>query len=929
MTAIALSCHATVYFRNPGNLTGWNNISTDTNCYLYSMSSPAYNGSGGSIEAECNYQGSGVRYHAEPTTYGNWNTNTTYFGYALYLPSDWDFSGTQRNVTEQYGTESNNLVITPDYYQAWLGGGTANVYQFSAINGSDENSGTMTAGTWHTIVTEITYGSGGNVTVWFDGNEAWSQNGNINGGGGGSPKGLWAVGLYEADWDGGNEGPQNPRIVYNAAITIASDYNDANPANYFPVSGAPVWDGGSGTDSDWSDTNNWSGIAIAAGDSLSFGGSSRLVNTNDTAAGTSYDSITFQPGAGAFDLNGNYISLAGNIINESSMVQTDNVAMDVAENPVLNAGTGGMVLGGGITNTSATWYTIHLQGTNGTLTGPVQSSSSELQENMEISLDYVAGASNTWKLAGNNASYLTNLTVAGGGLTLGNGVDTPFLAITNNTGDAFYVGTTTNTAAAFTLNSGMLNISYAGGAVVEIGESGSTGILNVNGGVLNVSGKYIQTGDSGGVGIINQSGGMVNASATGDVIFGNQTNSSGVLNISGGMFNIPANAFVGFRGPGVWNISGSGIVDVSANLNMVRNNTDSLYASGTINLNGGTLIINGESMGVQTGQTGAINFNGGVLEAGANSTSFMSPATPPATFTTTVKAGGAIINDNGFAISNASPLVHESTLGAIPDGGLTKQGAGTLTLSAVNTYTGDTTINAGTLALTGNGSIADSPDIIVAGGATFNVSASPSFALGSGQTFSNRTSTATINGNVTTGSGTLSLTYAPETPSLSVINGAMNLVSTTGIKVNNTGAALGAGAYTLISAGGGGLVTGALPSSVVVSGGGIVAGATASLQTNNGALDLIVTIMPLVPASIARFSLVQGNVVIGATNGVNDGTYYLLSSTNLALPLSEWTPVATNVVSISGGDNGFTFTATNGVLSNDAEQFYILSNTNK
>jgi hypothetical protein len=230
----ASPARATIYFRNPGNLQGWNNTNTQANCYLYAVSSPAYNGSGGSIEAEADYQGSGVRYHAEPTTYGSWNTGTTYFGYALYLPSDWDFGGTERNVTEQYGTESNGSVIKPDWYQAWVGGGTANAYEFSAINSSDETSGTMTAGTWHTIVTEVTYGSGGSVTAWFDGNQAWTQSGTINGGGGGNPDGLWAVGLYEADWDGGNEGPQNPRIVYDAAITIASDYNDANPANYFP-----------------------------------------------------------------------------------------------------------------------------------------------------------------------------------------------------------------------------------------------------------------------------------------------------------------------------------------------------------------------------------------------------------------------------------------------------------------------------------------------------------------------------------------------------------------------------------------------------------------------------------------------------------------------------------------------------------------------
>jgi autotransporter-associated beta strand protein len=63
-----------------------------------------------------------------------------------------------------------------------------------------------------------------------------------------------------------------------------------------------------------------------------------------------------------------------------------------------------------------------------------------------------------------------------------------------------------------------------------------------------------------------------------------------------------------------------------------------------------------------------------------------------------VNSGGAFIDDGGLTVSFDQPLLAGS-----PSGGLTKNGNGTLTLSAVNTYTGDTTINAGTLTLASAG----------------------------------------------------------------------------------------------------------------------------------------------------------------------------------------------------------------------------------
>jgi hypothetical protein len=120
----------------------------------------------------------------------------------------------------------------------------------------------------------------------------------------------------------------------------------------------------------------------------------------------------------------------------------------------------------------------------------------------------------------------------------------------------------------------------------------------------------------------------------------------------------------------------------------------------------------------------------------------------------------------------------------------------------------------------------------------------------------------------------------------------------------------------------------------VFTGLGLNPGATASIVTtpgSNGHVDLVVTgsmLVPTVPPHIAGFNMVNTNLVLNGTNGQTGGTYYLLGSTNLALPLSQWTPVATNVVSTNGANGAFTFTGTNTVHSGVGQQYYILSNTN-
>ncbi len=68
-----------------------------------------------------------------------------------------------------------------------------------------------------------------------------------------------------------------------------------------------------------------------------------------------------------------------------------------------------------------------------------------------------------------------------------------------------------------------------------------------------------------------------------------------------------------------------------------------------------------------------------------------------------------------------------------------------------------------------------------------------------------------------------------------------------------------------------------------------------------------------------------GNLDISGTNAQAGATYYLLTSTNLLLPVSQWLAVSTNVAT---GANNFTFTGANTVFPKNQQQFYLLSGTN-
>ncbi|MEI6077047.1 MAG: autotransporter-associated beta strand repeat-containing protein, partial [Verrucomicrobiota bacterium] len=359
------------------------------------------------------------------------------------------------------------------------------------------------------------------------------------------------------------------------------------------------------------------------------------------------------------------------------------------------------------------------------------------------------------------------------------------------------------------------------------------------------------------------------------------------------------------------------------------------------------------SIGGNGNNSGSANNFNSVISGGPNATILVNSVglaylNAANTYSGTIRSGWSLVLQNANALQNATldmnaadngsvTLVNNAVIGALTgsrnlnlsvssvfignngtsstysgaltnSGSLTKIGFGTFTLTGTNTYTGRTTINNGTLALSGGGSLA-SQNIIVAGGATFDVSGKTTpFALGSSSTLTNSSVGAVINGANNCSAGILSLVTDGVNPSFIQTNGTMTLSAGTVITVNNTGAMLAPGSHPLIMAATNsnlGRVTGALPSVVVTGNGAVGVG---SLQINgSGGLDLVVSsTLSNNPISIG-FTFSSGTLTltwpgdhlgwIAQSNLLNVGNsnswFDILgsqSTTNLIMPLNPATP---------------------------------------
>ena len=93
----------------------------------------------------------------------------------------------------------------------------------------------------------------------------------------------------------------------------------------------------------------------------------------------------------------------------------------------------------------------------------------------------------------------------------------------------------------------------------------------------------------------------------------------------------------------------------------------------------------------------------------------------------------------------------------------------------------------------------------------------------------------------------------------------------------------------------------------------------ASVNPNGSTNSLPVPAVVMSSPHISNAQVANGNFIFSGTGGKPNSAYYILTSTNLALPLAQWTPVATNYF-----DSGGNFAATNPISSNQQQSFYLI-----
>lgn len=484
--------------------------------------------------------------------------------------------------------------------------------------------------------------------------------------------------------------------IYNDAVTTLNGFVEGNFALQSAGSGRLVLSGQS---------DYIGGTAIESG-TLQLGSATGLPSTGTVTLGSATAiGAQLANASGVLDLNGFSPTVGGlavsgtgtgNIIGNSS--NTSNSTLTYAGGSSSFAGVIADRIPG-VTSSQTTGLTVtsgslSLTGSN-TYSGPTNINGGTLTLGATGSLASTAvnvAAAGTLQINSGGASLASGTNLAEGG-TL-NLFGPASINSLSGAGSAFLFSTlTVANGGTFTgklLSSG--NVVLSGGTLTLSNANGYTGSTTVNGGTLaltsagSLAGNIYNIGSAGTFTVA--SGASIPATSTLTV--------NGAVTLNSATPTI-ASLFGASTGVVTLNSSNLLVTGGGTYAGVIQNGA----AAGSLSVGGGTLTLTGTntytgpttiSSGVlnfsslsNLGAGTAINFGGGTLQYAAGNTTDISARTislnPP--------GGGIDTNGNNVTFANA--------IGNGGSGGLTKAGAGTLTLNGVNTYTGATNVDAGQL----------------------------------------------------------------------------------------------------------------------------------------------------------------------------------------------------------------------------------------
>ena len=235
---------ASVVFENSGTSTGWSQLYVENQGSVTSVSSPAYAGTTSMRCRQIYTSGYGGRYHSEGRqegSAGQQRGNDEYYGFAWYLPSNWQFVDQKYNVQQfianftelgcsggQPTTQMKLRNRLLDVRLAW-GDPCARELAYYTVAPS------VTPGVWHRVVMHGRWRSDntGAFQAWYDGSQTVNLS-NLPTIPPTDKNYTFVVGLYADGWhdDGTMVGTQSTRDMFFDNIRVATTYGETDPASW-------------------------------------------------------------------------------------------------------------------------------------------------------------------------------------------------------------------------------------------------------------------------------------------------------------------------------------------------------------------------------------------------------------------------------------------------------------------------------------------------------------------------------------------------------------------------------------------------------------------------------------------------------------------------------------------------------------------------